>query len=227
MGQVLPLLELQSEDGVEYSRETKTAITAKLAICRICVFVLECRLEKRLSIAFDMYSRLFESQVGQVSESKTPLVTLGGQTSALASSAGDLVEAVINTPLVSDKVAISESYQAPPEYARVILSLLLYDHQPIRVTALRLLISHFQQRADLVTHMKNSQLILAPDVAYAAQLISADLAELSRNYKWLTSPTDSARGDALKACNLILERFHSMCTVGSEVELGEFHIKVL
>lgn len=78
MGQVLPLLELQSEDGVEYSRETKTAITAKLAICRICVFVLECRLEKRLSIAFDMYSRLFESQVGQVSESKTPLVTLGG-----------------------------------------------------------------------------------------------------------------------------------------------------
>ena len=146
-----------------------------------------------------------------------------------------LVKDVIYTQLVSTKVQLSTDsrhveqavrHMSQPEYVRVLLSLLGYDYQPIRAKALSLLVSHFEQRFDLIRTMKATQVIVFPEMAYASNLLAMDLNEVRRNFKWICAPSDSKRGSAFKTCGVILERLYSLCNRGAVVQLGPYQVEI-
>ena len=80
-------------------------------------------------------------------DNNTIAVDLSGLSSvSVGNAAHQLVEQVIDTRVLNTKVQLGTDFRDPPEFVRIVLSLLGYHQQEIRSTALSLLISHFEQR---------------------------------------------------------------------------------
>ena len=79
-------------------------------------------------------------------DNNTITVDLAGFSSvSVGDAARQLVEQVIDTRVLNTKVQLGTDFRDPPEFVRIVLSLLGYHQQEIKSTALSLLLCHFEQ----------------------------------------------------------------------------------
>ena len=69
--------------------------------------------------------------------------------------------------------------------------------------------------------MLKMQIVVMPEISRTISLLRADISELRRNWKWVTSPTSSNRSESFQTIPLILQRFQFLCTMGRTVTLTD------
>jgi len=223
-----PLLQLLDgrADGTypercQESQENVPVFTSKLNICKILEFVFDCRQDKRLRIAFKLYENAMNTALKAGSyngpEGKSPWNE---------ATLEQLNEQLFKTPLISKKVAMSSDIHSPPTFVLVLLDCMRYQSPSLVVTATSLLNRHFGQRSAMIKTMQRLQIVVFPEVAELVGEVRIHVSEMRRNRKWLKSPDDVARQDAMSAVHRILDRWLNLLQLHNSVEIGAKTITV-
>lgn len=234
-----PLLDLLDgrQDGKEdgwgdqrftWSDRTAPRWDARLVILQILEFVFDCRVDKRLGMAYDLYEKSLDQGF-----SSNRLPTLVGNANKVAKDMAysaapwtkeqmkNLAVELFDKPLINKRVAMSTDLLNPPEFVKALLDCTLMDSVELNVFALSLLNRHYGQRSSLVKIMQSVQIVAFEDVAVLRYSLAVTVSELRRNKKWLMSTDQGAREQALGAVSAIFDRCMKLCTVNEIVDIVE------
>ncbi|KAL9888086.1 inositol 1,4,5,-trisphosphate receptor isoform 2-T2 [Glossina fuscipes fuscipes] len=183
-----PTTTLQQRKSVsQLLKEYPLVMDTKLKIIEILQFILDVRLDYRISCLLSIFKREFDESDGNVAES----VTTEQQTSSLnpstASSAftqrqknidlesiGLQAEGIFDS-VRGDAANLDLDGQGGRTFLRVLLHLIMHDYPPLVSGALHLLFRHFSQRQEVLQAFRQVQLLVSDSDVESYKQIKHDL----------------------------------------------------
>uniref|UniRef100_A0A8C3YAA0 Inositol 1,4,5-trisphosphate receptor n=1 Tax=Catharus ustulatus TaxID=91951 RepID=A0A8C3YAA0_CATUS len=173
-GGFLPMTPLAAapEGNVKQSEPEKEDILVmdtKLKIIEILQFILNVRLDYRISCLLCIFKHEFDESNAQMSESPTGSSTLDFE--HIEEQAEGIFGGRKNTPLDLDD-------HGGRTFLRVLLHLTMHDYPPLVSGALQLLFRHFSQRQEVLQAFKQVQLLVTSQDVDNYKQIKQDLDQL-------------------------------------------------
>uniref|UniRef100_A0A8C0VCG5 Inositol 1,4,5-trisphosphate receptor n=1 Tax=Cyanistes caeruleus TaxID=156563 RepID=A0A8C0VCG5_CYACU len=175
-GGFLPMTPLAAapEGNVKQSEPEKEDILVmdtKLKIIEILQFILNVRLDYRISCLLCIFKHEFDESNAQMSESPT-----GSSSQEMPANVPEQAEGIFsgrkeNTPLDLDD-------HGGRTFLRVLLHLTMHDYPPLVSGALQLLFRHFSQRQEVLQAFKQVQLLVTSQDVDNYKQIKQDLDQL-------------------------------------------------
>uniref|UniRef100_A0A4W3IX07 Inositol 1,4,5-trisphosphate receptor n=1 Tax=Callorhinchus milii TaxID=7868 RepID=A0A4W3IX07_CALMI len=171
-GGFLPLTPIAPQDGTtkpqaEPEKEDILVMDTKLKTIEILQFILNVRLDYRISCLLSIFKREFDESNAQTVDSPPSL----GSSSSEGPTAGFVSHSEENTPLDLDD-------HGGRTFLRVLLHLTMHDYPPLVSGALHLLFRHFSQRQEVLQAFKQVQLLVTSQDVENYKQIKADLDQL-------------------------------------------------
>ncbi|XP_070529835.1 inositol 1,4,5-trisphosphate receptor-like [Cardiocondyla obscurior] len=152
-------------------KEYPLVMDTKLKIIEILQFILDVRLDYRISCLLSIFKREFDETASTVAE-KMGDVNLGQKTIDLE-SIGAQAEGIFGSS--KECAALDLDGQGGRTFLRVLLHLAMHDYPPLVSGALHLLFRHFSQRQEVLQAFKQVQLLVSDSDVESYKQIKADL----------------------------------------------------
>ncbi|KAL0130576.1 hypothetical protein PUN28_002308 [Cardiocondyla obscurior] len=152
-------------------KEYPLVMDTKLKIIEILQFILDVRLDYRISCLLSIFKREFDETASTVAE-KMGDVNLGQKTIDLE-SIGAQAEGIFGSS--EECAALDLDGQGGRTFLRVLLHLAMHDYPPLVSGALHLLFRHFSQRQEVLQAFKQVQLLVSDSDVESYKQIKADL----------------------------------------------------
>ncbi|KAF4532262.1 hypothetical protein B566_EDAN016444, partial [Ephemera danica] len=149
----------------QLKKEYPLVMDTKLKIIEILQFILDVRLDYRISCLLSIFRREFDEN-----ENKTPPV---GQKGIDLESIGTQAEGIFGSS--EECAALDLDGQGGRTFLRVLLHLTMHDYPPLVSGALHLLFRHFSQRQEVLQAFKQVQLLVSDSDVESYKQIKADL----------------------------------------------------
>lgn len=166
-GQVLPSSSPRPKPLMK--KEYPLVMDTKLKIIEILQFILDVRLDYRISCLLSIFKREFDETAAS---EKTGDVILGQKTIDL-DSIGTQAEGIFGSS--EECAALDLDGQGGRTFLRVLLHLAMHDYPPLVSGALHLLFRHFSQRQEVLQAFKQVQLLVSDSDVESYKQIKADL----------------------------------------------------
>uniref|UniRef100_A0A4W3J078 Inositol 1,4,5-trisphosphate receptor n=1 Tax=Callorhinchus milii TaxID=7868 RepID=A0A4W3J078_CALMI len=179
-GGFLPLTPIAPQDGTtkpqaEPEKEDILVMDTKLKTIEILQFILNVRLDYRISCLLSIFKREFDESNAQTVDSPPSLGSSSSEgpsnVPGLYPAAGFVSHSEENTPLDLDD-------HGGRTFLRVLLHLTMHDYPPLVSGALHLLFRHFSQRQEVLQAFKQVQLLVTSQDVENYKQIKADLDQL-------------------------------------------------
>ncbi|KAL6425350.1 hypothetical protein ACFW04_009507 [Cataglyphis niger] len=167
-GQVLPSSSPRPKPLMK--KEYPLVMDTKLKIIEILQFILDVRLDYRISCLLSIFKQEFD-ETASASE-KTGDVILGQKTIDLE-AIGAHAEGIFGSS--EECAALDLDGQGGRTFLRVLLHLAMHDYPPLVSGALHLLFRHFSQRQEVLQAFKQVQLLVSDSDVESYKQIKADL----------------------------------------------------
>ncbi|CAL1674782.1 unnamed protein product [Lasius platythorax] len=167
-GQVLPSSSPRPKPLMK--KEYPLVMDTKLKIIEILQFILDVRLDYRISCLLSIFKREFDETASTAE--KTGDVILGQKTIDLE-SIGAQAEGIFGSS--EECAALDLDGQGGRTFLRVLLHLAMHDYPPLVSGALHLLFRHFSQRQEVLQAFKQVQLLVSDSDVESYKQIKADL----------------------------------------------------
>ncbi|KAH0948674.1 hypothetical protein HN011_002941 [Eciton burchellii] len=168
-GQVLPSSSPRPKPLIK--KEYPLVMDTKLKIIEILQFILDVRLDYRISCLLSIFKREFD-ETASTAEKNSGDVTLGQKTIDLE-SIGTQAEGIFGSS--EECAALDLDGQGGRTFLRVLLHLAMHDYPPLVSGALHLLFRHFSQRQEVLQAFKQVQLLVSDSDVESYKQIKADL----------------------------------------------------
>ncbi|XP_077278429.1 inositol 1,4,5-trisphosphate receptor-like isoform X2 [Temnothorax americanus] len=152
-------------------KEYPLVMDTKLKIIEILQFILDVRLDYRISCLLSIFKREFDETASTAAE-KTGDVNLGQKAIDLE-SIGAQAEGIFGSS--EECAALDLDGQGGRTFLRVLLHLAMHDYPPLVSGALHLLFRHFSQRQEVLQAFKQVQLLVSDSDVESYKQIKADL----------------------------------------------------
>ncbi|XP_011161060.1 inositol 1,4,5-trisphosphate receptor isoform X2 [Solenopsis invicta] len=152
-------------------KEYPLVMDTKLKIIEILQFILDVRLDYRISCLLSIFKREFDGTASTAAE-KTGDVNLGQKAIDL-DSIGTQAEGIFGSS--EECAALDLDGQGGRTFLRVLLHLAMHDYPPLVSGALHLLFRHFSQRQEVLQAFKQVQLLVSDSDVESYKQIKADL----------------------------------------------------
>ncbi|XP_018347800.1 PREDICTED: inositol 1,4,5-trisphosphate receptor isoform X1 [Trachymyrmex septentrionalis] len=152
-------------------KEYPLVMDTKLKIIEILQFILDVRLDYRISCLLSIFKREFDETALSAAE-KTGDVTLGQKAIDLDSISAQ-AEGIFGSS--EECAALDLDGQGGRTFLRVLLHLAMHDYPPLVSGALHLLFRHFSQRQEVLQAFKQVQLLVSDSDVESYKQIKADL----------------------------------------------------
>ncbi|XP_018312047.1 inositol 1,4,5-trisphosphate receptor isoform X9 [Mycetomoellerius zeteki] len=149
-------------------KEYPLVMDTKLKIIEILQFILDVRLDYRISCLLSIFKREFDETAAE----KTGDVTLGQKAIDLDSISAQ-AEGIFGSS--EECAALDLDGQGGRTFLRVLLHLAMHDYPPLVSGALHLLFRHFSQRQEVLQAFKQVQLLVSDSDVESYKQIKADL----------------------------------------------------
>ncbi|XP_071815438.1 inositol 1,4,5-trisphosphate receptor-like isoform X4 [Apostichopus japonicus] len=185
--------------GSQDKKEDKLVMETKLKIIQILQFILDVRLDYRISSLLSIFKRDFDKRKDQDADHE---------------AAGMVDNTGINLEVIgeeAEKIFDGATYQSELDldgaggktFLRVLLHLTMHDYPKLVSGALRLLFRHFSQRQEVLQAFKQVQLLVTEKDIENYKKIKQDLDELrnivEKSELWVyKSKQDKKKGDKVK-----------------------------
>ncbi|XP_078000812.1 inositol 1,4,5-trisphosphate receptor-like isoform X2 [Glandiceps talaboti] len=162
--------------SLQAQKEDELVMETKLKIIQILQFILNVRLDYRISCLLSIFKREFdENSKNQQGESSLPGL-VGDGAGINLEKVGDEAEAIFGGS--SDHADLDLDGQGGRTFLRVLLHLTMHDYPPLVSGALQLLFRHFSQRQEVLSAFKQVQLLISASDVENYKQIKNDLDEL-------------------------------------------------
>lgn len=149
-------------------KEYPLVMDTKLKIIEILQFILDVRLDYRISCLLSIFKREFDETDYATTESVSVR-----QKSIDLDSIGIQAEGIFGYD--EDSVNLDLDGQGGRTFLRVLLHLIMHDYPPLVSGALHLLFRHFSQRQDVLQAFRQVQLLVSDNDVESYKQIKADL----------------------------------------------------
>ncbi|XP_011690390.1 PREDICTED: inositol 1,4,5-trisphosphate receptor isoform X3 [Wasmannia auropunctata] len=153
-------------------KEYPLVMDTKLKIIEILQFILDVRLDYRISCLLSIFKREFDETGASTAAEKTGDVNLGQKAIDLE-SIGTQAEGIFGSS--EECAALDLDGQGGRTFLRVLLHLAMHDYPPLVSGALHLLFRHFSQRQEVLQAFKQVQLLVSDSDVESYKQIKADL----------------------------------------------------
>ncbi|XP_011263285.1 inositol 1,4,5-trisphosphate receptor isoform X3 [Camponotus floridanus] len=167
-GQVLPSSSPRPKPLMK--KEYPLVMDTKLKIIEILQFILDVRLDYRISCLLSIFKQEFDETASTAE--KTGDVILGQKTIDLE-AIGTHAEGIFGSS--EECAALDLDGQGGRTFLRVLLHLAMHDYPPLVSGALHLLFRHFSQRQEVLQAFKQVQLLVSDSDVESYKQIKADL----------------------------------------------------
>ncbi|XP_055907369.1 inositol 1,4,5-trisphosphate receptor isoform X2 [Eupeodes corollae] len=169
IGSAMATPTIQQRKSISQMKEYPLVMDTKLKIIEILQFILDVRLDYRISCLLSIFKREFDETETQPTESminarqkNIDLESIGIQAEGIFGSDGD----VANLDLDG---------QGGRTFLRVLLHLIMHDYPPLVSGALHLLFRHFSQRQEVLHAFRQVQLLVSDSDVESYKQIKSDL----------------------------------------------------
>uniref|UniRef100_A0A8C5BKK5 Inositol 1,4,5-trisphosphate receptor n=1 Tax=Gadus morhua TaxID=8049 RepID=A0A8C5BKK5_GADMO len=176
-GGFIPSTPASAPDGetaksqVEPEKQDILVMDTKLKIIEILQFILNVRLDYRISCLLSIFKREFDESNSQNELSVAGVTAEGPSNMPEEQAEGIFGGSEENTPLDLDD-------QGGRTFLRVLLHLTMHDYPPLVSRALHLLFRHFSQRQEVLQAFKQVQLLVTSQDVENYKQIKSDLDQL-------------------------------------------------
>ncbi|XP_068181025.1 inositol 1,4,5-trisphosphate-gated calcium channel ITPR3 isoform X2 [Antennarius striatus] len=214
-------LVLDSHRGIKDSIEKMdlTVMDTKLKILEILQFILNVRLDYRLSFLLSVFKKEFVEVYPMADADAT--TNMEHAATLNLQHIGEQAEAMFGVGKGNSILEVDD--EGGRMFLRVLIHLIMHDYPPLVSGALQLLFRHFSQRQEMLHTFKQVQLLISAQDVENYKLIKADLDRLrtlvEKSELWVDKKCSSG-GDGKKDKKEkkekaeILERLNKMCSTG-------------
>ncbi|XP_028652407.1 inositol 1,4,5-trisphosphate receptor type 3 [Erpetoichthys calabaricus] len=187
---------VKSKDSIE--KQDITVMDTKLKILEILEFILNVRLDYRISFLLSVFKKEFVEVYPMESADATSAIetaaTLNWQ------RIGEQAELMFGERRGNSILEVDD--EGGRLFLRVLIHLTMHSHPPLVSTALHLLFKHFSQRQEVLHTFKQVQLLISSQDVDNYKLIKADLDQLrtmvEKSELWLEKKSTGGSNDAGK-----------------------------
>lgn len=159
----------QRKSVTQLMKEYPLVMDTKLKIIEILQFILDVRLDYRISCLLSIFKREFdETEYSTTAESVSMR-----QKNIDLESIGSQAEGIFGCD--EESVNLDLDGQGGRTFLRVLLHLIMHDYPPLVSGALHLLFRHFSQRQDVLQAFRQVQLLVSDNDVESYKQIKADL----------------------------------------------------
>ncbi|KAL1130070.1 hypothetical protein AAG570_013013 [Ranatra chinensis] len=157
-----------NKNNSQHKKEYPLVMDTKLKIIEILQFILDVRLDYRISCLLSIFKREFDGSEKSISET-LPI----GQKSIDLEVIGTQAEGIFGNS--DDCEALDLDGHGGRTFLRVLLHLTMHDYPPLVSGALHLLFRHFSQRQEVLQAFKQVQLLVSDSDVESYKQIKSDL----------------------------------------------------
>lgn len=158
----------QRRSVTQLMKEYPLVMDTKLKIIEILQFILDVRLDYRISCLLSIFKREFDETEYTTAESVSMR-----QKNIDLESIGSQAEGIFGCD--EESVNLDLDGQGGRTFLRVLLHLIMHDYPPLVSGALHLLFRHFSQRQDVLQAFRQVQLLVSDNDVESYKQIKADL----------------------------------------------------
>uniref|UniRef100_A0A8C7CS78 Inositol 1,4,5-trisphosphate receptor n=1 Tax=Oncorhynchus kisutch TaxID=8019 RepID=A0A8C7CS78_ONCKI len=220
----------RSKDSID--KQDITVMDTKLKILEILQFILNVRLDYRLSFLLSVFKKEFVDVYPMADADATTSMEQAGTTINLQ-HIGEQAEAMFGVGKGNSILEVDD--EGGRMFLRVLIHLTMHDYPPLVSGALQLLFKHFSQRQEVLHTFKQVQLLISGQDVDNYKLIKSDLDRLrtmvEKSELWVDKKSSSGGGEGKKdkkdkkensdksnenyqKVKDILERLNKMCSSG-------------
>ncbi|XP_070559179.1 inositol 1,4,5-trisphosphate receptor-like isoform X4 [Ptychodera flava] len=167
----------KASSPLQAQKEDELVMETKLKIIQILQFILNVRLDYRISCLLSIFKREFdENKESQQGEGGLPNLGTADGNGINLEKIGDEAEDIFGG--CSDHADLDLDGQGGRTFLRVLLHLTMHDYPPLVSGALQLLFRHFSQRQEVLNAFKQVQLLISASDVENYKQIKTDLDEL-------------------------------------------------
>ncbi|TFK03722.1 protein B4 [Platysternon megacephalum] len=205
--------------------ENIVVMETKLKILEILKFILNVRLDYRISYLLSVFKKEFIEVYPMQDSSADGTAPAFDSTNAAMNleRIGELAEAMFGVGKSSSMLEVDD--EGGRMFLRVLIHLTMHNYPPLVSGSLQLLFKHFSQRQEVLHTFKQVQLLISAQDVENYKVIKSELDKLrmmvEKSELWVDkkgSPKGEDAGEgAKKEKKEILERLNKMCGVGEQV----------
>lgn len=174
---VSPAITIQQRKSVtNLMKEYPLVMDTKLKVIEILQFILDVRLDYRISCLLSIFKREFDE-----SDNPNPQSDSAGAAAAIAAKQKNIDLETIGLQAEGifgndgDSALLDLDGQGGRTFLRVLLHLIMHDYPPLVSGALHLLFRHFSQRQDVLHAFRQVQLLVSDSDVESYKQIKSDL----------------------------------------------------
>uniref|UniRef100_A0A8D0KPI7 Inositol 1,4,5-trisphosphate receptor n=1 Tax=Salvator merianae TaxID=96440 RepID=A0A8D0KPI7_SALMN len=203
----------QTERGRSIENENIVVMETKLKILEILQFILNVRLDYRISYLLSVFKKEFV-EVYPMQDSGADAATMN------LDRIGEQAEAMFG---IGSMLEVDD--EGGRMFLRVLIHLTMHDYPPLVSGSLQLLFKHFSQRQEVLHTFKQVQLLISAQDVENYKVIKSELDKLrmmvEKSELWVEKKGSSKGEDGQegekKEKKEILERLNRMCGVGEQM----------
>lgn len=165
---VTPTISVQRKSVTQLMKEYPLVMDTKLKIIEILQFILDVRLDYRISCLLSIFKREFDE-----TEYTTQDAIAMRQKNIDLESIGSQAEGIFGCNEESTNLDLDG--QGGRTFLRVLLHLIMHDYPPLVSGALHLLFRHFSQRQEVLQAFRQVQLLVSDSDVESYKQIKSDL----------------------------------------------------
>uniref|UniRef100_A0A8C0EN14 Inositol 1,4,5-trisphosphate receptor n=1 Tax=Bubo bubo TaxID=30461 RepID=A0A8C0EN14_BUBBB len=212
----------QVDRGRSIENENIVVMETKLKILEILQFILNVRLDYRISYLLSVFKKEFVEVYPMQDSAADGTAPAFDSTTMNLDRIGEHAEAMFGT---SSMLEVDD--EGGRMFLRVLIHLTMHDYPPLISGSLQLLFKHFSQRQEVLHTFKQVQLLISAQDVENYKVIKSELDKLrtmvEKSELWVDKK-GSSKGDSTVEGNKkekkevrILERLNKMCGVGEQV----------
>uniref|UniRef100_A0A8C7D075 Inositol 1,4,5-trisphosphate receptor n=1 Tax=Oncorhynchus kisutch TaxID=8019 RepID=A0A8C7D075_ONCKI len=187
----------RSKDSID--KQDITVMDTKLKILEILQFILNVRLDYRLSFLLSVFKKEFVDVYPMADADATTSMEQAGTTINLQ-HIGEQAEAMFGVGKGNSILEVDD--EGGRMFLRVLIHLTMHDYPPLVSGALQLLFKHFSQRQEVLHTFKQVQLLISGQDVDNYKLIKSDLDRLrtmvEKSELWVDKKSSSGGGEGKK-----------------------------
>uniref|UniRef100_A0ABM0MCB0 Inositol 1,4,5-trisphosphate receptor-like n=1 Tax=Saccoglossus kowalevskii TaxID=10224 RepID=A0ABM0MCB0_SACKO len=166
----------KASSAIQTQKEDELVMETKLKIIQILQFILNVRLDYRISCLLSIFKREFDENKESQGEGPAIGLTTPDANGINLEKIGDEAEAMFGG--ATDHADLDLDGQGGRTFLRVLLHLTMHDYPPLVSGALQLLFRHFSQRQEVLNAFKQVQLLISSSDVENYKQIKTDLDDL-------------------------------------------------
>ncbi|KAL5274464.1 ITPR1 family protein [Megaselia abdita] len=171
---VSPAITIQQRKSVtNLMKEYPLVMDTKLKVIEILQFILDVRLDYRISCLLSIFKREFDESDNPNPQGDSAAAIVAKQKNIDLETIGLQAEGIFGND--GDSALLDLDGQGGRTFLRVLLHLIMHDYPPLVSGALHLLFRHFSQRQDVLHAFRQVQLLVSDSDVESYKQIKSDL----------------------------------------------------